>query len=96
MKDFHPFSPPFPVRVLFGDNANFLPYLQAFHTAFVLLAGRDLIPKHDYRVGYFYPTQHVIASLDKNPSRLMRSGNRRFHYFALKHAVDAGYRLSRK
>lgn len=51
-----------------GRYPDFLPCLEALHIAIMTLAGRYFLSIDDLSMGDFYPSQHVISALDKNPA----------------------------
>jgi len=71
-----------------GRNPDFLACPETIHFAIMPLAGRYFLSIDDLSMGDFYPAQHVISALDKDPAFDRRFIGRRIGDLAAERSID--------
>jgi len=71
-----------------GRYPDFLACPETIHIAVMALAGRDFLSIDNLSMGDFYPAQHVISALDKNPALDRGLTGRRIGDLAAERSID--------
>ena len=87
-QDFDALCPPFAAAILLGGDSNLLPCGNALYTALAMFDYRHTFTENDFGMRNLDPSQHVVATLNKDPSLNKRLPQRRINHSALKSAVD--------
>jgi len=70
-----------------GRYPDFLACPETFHIAVMTLAGRNFLSIDNLSMGDFYPAQHVISALDKDPAFDLRFIGRRIGDLAAERSI---------
>ena len=71
-----------------GRYPDFLACPETIHIAVMTLAGWNFLSIDDLSMGDFYPAQHVISALDKDPAFDCRFTGRRIGDLAAERSID--------
>ena len=71
-----------------GRNPDFLACPETIYIAIMTLAGRYFLSIDNLSMGNFYPPQHVISALDKDPAFDSRFIGRRIGDLAAERSID--------